>query len=244
MLKLSYDSETDVPTEHKTLYAKNDQGKWTLQVEGAVDSARLEESINTARTLQREKEELEKKAKEASDKFKDVDLDKYKKLIEQEQKTGAKDGNFEGLINELRNEIKQVRESQNQEKARADRLTIESTLIDHATKAGVRSEALVDVRNRINSTWKVIEDGSLKAYEGDKVILNDSAQPITPEQWYSKMRQEAGYLFKTDTGTGANGSGGNQPVADPNVKIVPKDTKLTAEMILQMAEGKLQRDYS
>ena len=244
MLKFAYNSESEVPAEHKSLYSKNDQGKWTLQVEGAVEPAKLEEALNTTRTLQREKEEIEKKAKETTDKFKDVDLDKYKQLIDQTEKTGAKDGNFEGIINSLQKQIKDIQELRAQDKARADRLTVESTLVEQANKAGVRPEALVDVRNRINQTWKVADDGSLKAYEGDKAILNESATPITPEQWYSKMKTESSYLFKVDTGTGANGSGGNKPTSDPNVKIVPKDTKLTAEMLQEMAEGKLQLDHS
>jgi hypothetical protein len=77
-LKFKFKSKDEIPADHLPLYAER-EGAWVLDVEGAVDKAKLDEIRTTNAALLKERDELKQR-------FEGIDPDEVKQLKEAHQK--------------------------------------------------------------------------------------------------------------------------------------------------------------
>ena len=77
-LKYKFKSKEEVPAEHLTLYTERD-GAWVLDVEGAVEKAKLDEFRNTNIALSKERDELKQR-------FDGIDAEEARALLADKQK--------------------------------------------------------------------------------------------------------------------------------------------------------------
>ena len=77
-LKYKFKTKEEVPVEHLALYAERD-GAWVLDVEGAVEKAKLDEFRNTNVSLLKERDELKKR-------FEGIDPEQVRSLADEKRK--------------------------------------------------------------------------------------------------------------------------------------------------------------
>lgn len=77
-------------------------------------------------------------------------------------------------------------------------------------QSGALPGALQDILERAYRVFKVGDDNTLVAKDGEAIIYgSDGATPISPLEWLGTLKQKAPYFFKNSGGGGATG-GGNQ----------------------------------
>src|SRR4030095_14543889 len=77
-LKFKFKTKKEVPAEHLPLYAERD-GAWVLDVEGAVEKAKLDEFRNNNLALAKERDELKQR-------FEGIDPERVRALLAEKQK--------------------------------------------------------------------------------------------------------------------------------------------------------------
>jgi len=86
-------------------------------------------------------------------------------------------------------------------------------------ESGANPEALPDILHRARELFKVQEDGSLIAKNGDTTVYGaDGATPMTPNEWLGKLLESAPYLGKASAGGGAAGERGGEKFGGLNAK--------------------------
>jgi len=246
-LKFRIKSRDEIPTDQQTLYVERD-GAWVLDVDGAVDKAKLEEFRSNNITLSNQLAEQKKR-------FEGIDPDQVRKLAEEKQrleeaqqiKTGEVDKVVEGRLKNARaewekqfNAVASERDSLN---ARLTSIQIDQGVITVATKKGLRPTAIPDITARARSVFRLV-DGAPRAYEADGQTVRvgkDGITPMTLDEWVDLQVADAPHLFESNAGGGAagNGSGGvggNRSVKNP----FRKDTwNLTEQMKLLKSDPQL-----
>ena len=77
-LKFKFKTKDEIPADHLPLYAERD-GAWVLDVEGAVDKAKLDEFRTTNVALLKERDELKQR-------FEGIDPDAVRQLTAEKQR--------------------------------------------------------------------------------------------------------------------------------------------------------------
>jgi ribosomal protein L14 len=217
MLKFVLDSLEGLEDPIKVLYSKHTDGKYYLDVEGAVAKGKVDEFRDNNINLKKELEELQ-------DKYGNVDLEKYNELVEKAaQDDGKKRVTMEkvdeivaertaNMKSEYDNQIGQLQTANQGLTGQLDGLLIDGAVRNAATEAKVRAGALEDVILRAKQTFKVV-DGKAVAHDGDgKVIYGkDGSNPLTTTEWIGGLKKTAEHLFETSSGGGAGG-GDRKPV--------------------------------
>jgi vacuolar-type H+-ATPase subunit I/STV1 len=167
-LKFKYESKADIPTEHTAFYAERD-GAWVLDVEGAVDKAKLDEFRNSNVALLKERDELKKR-------FEGIDPEEVRKLAEEkrklEEERQLKAGEFDKVLEKrlkgLQEQHGKALEALTAERdALTGRLTaiqIDQAVVSEATKRGLRATALPDVTARARAVFR-LANGVPTAFE-------------------------------------------------------------------------------
>src|SRR6185436_18563445 len=86
--------------------------------------------------------------------------------------------------------------------------SVESMVLQVASKFGVRAAALPDLTNRARQIFKIV-DGELRPVQRDgksPVLGADEANAISFEEWVTRQVAEAPHLFESSAGGGATGS--------------------------------------
>lgn len=112
----------------------------------------------------------------------------------------------------------QIREAANgraQEKARGDRFEamFKASVVDSsitqavmAADSGVNPAALPDILGRARGVFRVKEDGTLVAMQGDNILYGEDGETsMQPKEWLKKVLKESPYFGKSSTGGGATG---------------------------------------
>jgi hypothetical protein len=246
-LKFRIKSKDEIPTDQQTLYVERD-GAWVLDVDGAVDKAKLEEFRSNNITLSNQLAEQKKR-------FEGIDPDQVRKLAEEKQrleeaqqiKSGEVDKVVESRLKNARvewekqfNAVASERDSLN---ARLTSIQIDQGVITVATKKGLRPTAIPDITARARTVFRLV-DGAPRAYEADGQTVRvgkDGITPMTLDEWVDLQVADAPHLFESNAGGGAagNGSGGvggNRSVKNP----FRKDTwNLTEQMKLLKSDPQL-----
>jgi hypothetical protein len=222
MLNFIVDDINAVPEALRAHYHQRADGKWVLQVQGAVPQERLNEFRDNNVRLQQQLEA-----------FKDIDPAKAKELIamEAEIRSGKiKDGKTaEEIVNERTEAMRKAHEKQVADLTKERdvttqklaRLTIADAAVDAATKLGLRSTAREDLVARVTSTFQ-LKDGQPTALDSNgQPIFGKGAEPLSIAEYVQDLTEKAAHLFEPSSGTGATGSkgghgqGGNGAVVNP-----------------------------
>lgn len=206
-LKFIVDSVDGLSADVAALYSKNEDGKYYLEVEGAVSKTKLDEfRENNVRVLK----EL--------DKFKGIDPSKYADLLKLQAKADEKKlidaGELDKVVEQRVGQMRTtyVTEIDNLTKANAvaqrqlESLLIDSAVRDAAIKSGVQPTAVEDVLLRAKATFQIKEgvpmpvDGA-----GSTIYGKDGSTPMSIADWTNGLKKQAPHLFQGSTGGGANG---------------------------------------
>ena len=163
-LRHSYDSKDAIPAELLDFYAEKN-GRWVLQSEDSDAALGTLEKEREARTrLQRELDDVRKRAEAA----KDIDPERYQKLVELEEalerKKAEDKGNFDKLLEIERNKWDKEKSKMLEDLKGSDSY-IERLLVDQAigsklakVKPAFRDAAIALLREQYKPT--VVKDGN------------------------------------------------------------------------------------
>lgn len=209
-LKFLIDKLEDVSESLRDSYVKRDDGKYQLDVDGAVSKSKLDEFRNTNTQTKKDLDALK-------DKFKGIDPEKYNELVELERQSKEKkmldDNDIEGLVEErtarmkaeYEDKINNLNESLESTNANLSKLIIDNQVTEAAVKAGIADTALVDIVSRARGQYQVI-DGVAVAKNGENIIYGkDGETPLPISEWVDGVKTSAPHLFKPSEGSGALG---------------------------------------
>jgi hypothetical protein len=216
-LKFKLATKAEIPAEHSSLYTERD-GAFFLDVEGAVEKAKLDELRNTSAAALKERDELKQR-------FEGIDPDQVRALLAERQKAdddknvkaGEVEKVIEGRIKGIKADLeKQVAALTGERDALTSRLTaiqIDQGVVTAATKRGLRATALTDITARARAVFKLV-NGVPAAFEGDGKSVRygrDGLTPMTLDEWVDTQVADAPHLFESNAGGGAagNASGGS-----------------------------------
>lgn len=207
-LKFVVDTLDTVDEAHRQLYVEKD-GKFVLGVEGAVSTEKLNEFRTSNVALLKERDGLVAK-------YKDVDLEAYNALTEQQRKLRDKELIEAGKVEELFGERTATMRTQHEKqlsavakerdtiKGQLEGLVIDGALRDAAIKHGVAPTAVDDVLLRGRATFKLVE-GKAVAMKGDAQMFGSNGDPLDPSGWVASLQETAPHLFPASTGSGSRG---------------------------------------
>ena len=207
MFKYIVDDIEKVQEPHRGFYEKTDDGKFRLNVEGAVPREKLDEFRSNNIELLK-KLEL----------FKDIDPKKYGTLIELEKKVNDKTlvdaGKLEEVINSRVSSMKQEFETKEQtltQQLESSNKQLESLVIDSAVRvtaleSGVLPTAVDDVMLRARSTFKIIDGKAVPHADGKPVYGKDGVNTMSVGEWVTALSKNAPHLFGSTQGGGSRGS--------------------------------------
>jgi hypothetical protein len=209
-LQLIVDSVDGLPDAVKSLYVEKN-GKYELQVEGAVPKVKLDEFRSNNINLMNELKVLKET-------YKSVDVDQYNELLKEHQKLKDKklieEGKVEELVGErvsrmkteLDNKIKQLTEERDGLGNQLSTLVIDTELQKAAIASGAKATAIVDIINRGKQIFKLI-DGKAIAHEGEKIKYgSDGVTPLSVTEFMKDLVSSAPHLFEESKGGGAHGN--------------------------------------
>jgi len=206
-LKLLLDTLEGVDQTVAALYEKTDDGKFRLDVEGAVPREKLDEFRNTNIDLLRK-----------LDTFKGVDPTKYQQLLGIEKKltdkelieAGKVDEVVQGRIQTMKTEHEGIVNTLNEKLTTSNR-QLETLLIDSAVRvkaleSGVIPTAVDDVMLRAKTVFKIIDGQAIPHQDGKPVYGKDGVSPMSVDEWITNLAKGAPHLFGSTQGGGAGGS--------------------------------------
>lgn len=226
-LKLSYNSQEDIPNGYEALYTEKD-GKWVLT---GIEGMKTQEDITRLSESLRKEREDHKKVKDILAKLGGPDLDadalvekldEYEELkLRVESGEGGKidDKKVEELVEQrVQRRLAPVERERDRLKTRNTELenengtlkgtitrgTVESELRRHATEGKVVTSALDDILDIGANIFEVAEDGAVVTKQG----LRNVPAGVTPDVWLSDMKEKRPHWWPASQGGGAGGSGG------------------------------------
>jgi len=208
-LTLYTDTLDSVPESLHSFYEKQDDG-YKLNVKNAVPSAKLDEFRTNNRKLNAELEDLRKQMSY-------VDMDEYNRLKEQYSKEKAKgsipETDVEQTLSKRTAEMKaeyekklaEITENYTKTNQKLSTVLIDNQVQSSAAKHNVKQSAFEDVLLRAKNTF-TLQDGVAVAKDSKgEIIYNSEGEPLTIDQWISKLSKSATHLFEESTGAGARG---------------------------------------
>ena len=213
-LKFKVKSKEEIAPEHLPFYAERD-GAWVLDVDGAVDKAKLDEFRSNNLALARERDELKQR-------FDGIDPEAVRKLAEEkralEEAQQLKDGEFEKVLksrletqrSEFDKQFSTIQAERDALHAQLCTIQIDQAVVSEATKRGLRPSAIPDITSRARSTFRLV-DGAPRAFEADGKTVRagkDGVNAMTLAEWLDTQVSDAPHLFEANAGGGAAGGGG------------------------------------
>ena len=250
-LKFKINSKAEVPAEQAALYSERD-GAFFLDVEGAVEKAKLDEFRSNNIALTKERDELKQR-------FEGIDPDAVKALADEKRrleeaaqlKAGEVEKVVEARVKATRSELDKQLSSATSERdalnARLVAIQIDQGVTTVASKRGLRATAIPDITARARGVFRLV-NGMPTAFEADGKTVRagrDGFTPMTLEEWVDAQVSEAPHLFESNAGGGAasNASGGGATGARPNGSLRNPFRKeswnLTEQMKIQKTDPAL-----
>jgi hypothetical protein len=243
-LKFKHATMAEIAAEHAGLYVERD-GAWHLDVEGAVEKAKLEEFRTTNVQLLKERDELKTR-------FDGIDPEAVRTLAEEKRKleeaAQLKAGEFEKVLESRVKGVKGELEKRTQERdsltARLSAIQIDQAVVTEASRRGLRATALTDITARARNTFRLV-NGVPQAFEGDGQTPRagrDGVTPLSVAEWIDLQVSEAPHLFENSAGGGASshGSGGAASGKGSGRNPFRKETwNLTEQMKLEKTDPAL-----
>lgn len=187
-----------IPEPLQGFYKEVEGGGYKLQVKNMVEKATVDEFRTNNIRLKQENEELAKKLSEVNQVRQAKPVEEIDRVIE--AKTKEIRENFTNQLTEAQQKLADV-------EGKYRSVIFSNTVTDAAIKAGVRSEALTDVENRIRSVFK-FEDGNLiaKDSDGNTILAKDGSGPKSVAEYINDLKSQAPHFFPISTGGGSPGN--------------------------------------
>lgn len=217
-LKFKLDNLDGLDDALKGFYSQGQDGKYYLDVDGAVAKERLDEFRQT-------NVELMKKY----DSVKDLDVEKYKAWEEEHRKkaegelinAGKVDELIEQRVQAMRTDyeakIKTYEDRISQDSRRLEVLLIDNEVRAAAVQSGVSPAAVDDVLLRAKTVYQV-KDGVPLAVDskGQTLYGKDGQTPLAISDWVKGLKDSASHLFMQSNGSGSgnNGNSGRKPTGN------------------------------
>ena len=218
----------DEVAEHfRSEYTQTDEG-YTLQVDNADFTSKINEFRGNNISLQKELEE----AKKVAEQFKGVDLEAYKKAMKTqeaikekqlldageldkviEQRTATMRNAYESQLQAITQDRDNLQGQTKQFKTQLNQIAVDNIITDAITKIAVpKRGAVEDIKLRAKNIWQVTDNGTIIPMNGDKIIYSQNGSaPMSPDEWITNLTKTAPYLFEPNQGGGGNGSGRQTP---------------------------------
>lgn len=212
--KFSYPTQAEIPADnpYKDRYIEKD-GKWILDIEGAVATERLAEFRDKNIVITKELETL-KKTWEGFDKTevegliaKKAEIDGAKIKSESEFNTKLKE-RTDAMKAEYDKKIAELEKAKNDNEAKLAEIIIDKALIEEGNKLGLRPEAAEFLATLGRKTFRM-ENGQPVAYGPDgKQLFDTEANPMKISAFVADVAKKNAFAFKESTGGGAPGGAG------------------------------------
>ena len=210
-------------------YDKTDEG-FVLNVDGSDYKKKLSEFRGNNIILRQEQEQIQANL----DKFKDIDVAKYKKMQDKlaeienkelidvgefdermQQRVTTMKADYDGKTAALNTKLESVVAERDLFKSNLDTLSVNDVITKAATKSGsLQSGALTHIHAMARGVWKVNDNGVPVAMDGEKLKYGaDGKLPMEADEWIQSVKQSSPYLWKQNEGGSAPGSGGGRMIA-------------------------------
>jgi hypothetical protein len=256
-LKFRHTNREAIAPEHLPLYTERD-GAFVLDVEGAVEKAKLEEFRASNIALTRERDELRQR-------FDGINPDEVRKLADEkralEEAAQLKAGEFEKVLEArlkaqkaaLDKQVAGIASERDALTSRLSAIQIDQAVVVEATKRGLRPTALADITARARSTFRLV-NGAAQAFDADGQTVRtgkDGVAPMTLAEWIDTQVSEAPHLFEPNAGAGGGGAtsqygsgpggavSGARPQGDRRNPFRKETWNLTEQMRLQKIDPHL-----
>lgn len=208
-LTLYTDSLDSIPESLHSFYQKQDDG-YKLNVKNVVPSAKLDEFRTNNRKLNAELEEMRKQMSY-------VDMDEYNRLKDQYSKEKTKgsipETDVEQTLAKRTAEMKadfekklaEMTDNYSKTNQKLSTVLIDNQVQSSAAKHNVKQTAFEDVLLRAKNTFSLEDGKAIAKDQNGEIIYNNEGEPLTIDQWISKLSKSAGHLFEESTGVGARG---------------------------------------
>jgi hypothetical protein len=212
-LKPEYNTDADIPAEHKAFY-KQEGTKWLLDVEGDLVPAATAESYRAKNIeLMKERDNVIKPALRA---YEDVGtLDDFRhlknirdqldesKLVRSNKLDEAVEKRVATMRDEYEKKLKKETEKATEIKARYAIEKIDKEIISVATKLGAKPTALEDIVARLRNRVKMDDDGKVITFMADGVTRyygksGDTAASM--EELVTELQPNTPHLFEDNRG--------------------------------------------
>lgn len=217
-LQFIVDAIDTVPEAFRNEYVEKD-GKFHLNVDGAVPKARLDEFRDTNITTRKQLEEL-------TARYDGVDPDKFREMASRDAAIREKKLIEAGKVDELVAEriatmrgdhdkaVSALSKDRDGLRGQLEGLVLDGGLRDAAAKAGVRPAAIEDVLARGRQTYR-LHEGVATAFDGDKPAYGKNGDALGMDEWMTGLAGKAAHLFEASTG-------GGTPKGGPTPTVVGK----------------------
>lgn len=224
MPKITYDTKDAVPEALREI-AQEADGKFVIDVVPASFRDKnielLRERDKMVGTLGKFKEvigheDVDKFVSEFGELRTTAQLVKDGKLTKKEEieaevarRTEAQKGSLEQQIRDAAKKAQEAEARANDYASKWKTTVVEQALTQAvmAEGSGANPAALPDILARGRQIFRVKEDGSLVAMQGDQMLYGaDGESSMKPTEWLGKLLKEAAYLGKASAGGGATGN--------------------------------------
>lgn len=147
-------------------------------------------------------------------------------------------------VKPLTEQITSITTTAKDQQARADAMTLRSTLSDKFTKAGGVSDALDFIVNKASGVF-VVEGGNVKAAT-NQFSADKPGEPLSIDEWMTRLTKESSFAFKPSGGGGANPQPSSGGPARPAGQLVLKDPtpQQLGEHADAIRKGKMRVEYT
>jgi hypothetical protein len=211
-LKLRVTAKQEIPAEHLALYHERD-GAWFLNVEDAVEKAKLDEFRENNISLRRERDELLTKF-DGIDPAAVRELAVTKEKLEHDLAEQARsadavvDERLRAARGQLDQQIATLTSERDTLHARLATIQIDQGILAVATRRGLRATAIPDITARARASIALVNGVPAVLGADGKAPRpgKDGASPMTLEEWLDTQVSEAPHLFEPHAGGGAAGN--------------------------------------
>lgn len=203
------------------------EAEQTIDINDPTIKALIAEAVERETSgLIQNRDQILREKRELAERYKDLDVEEYKKLKEEREKTHNKklkdEGNidellqkqesvlradYESKLEEISKQLQDATRSTQEYQKRLHDKTISDVIRDEAIKAGVLPEAINDIVDKGIRKFTLSERGELESrtVEGD-LSKDEDGFIVTPARFIANLRKTNAYYWGSSHGAGLNGS--------------------------------------
>ena len=234
-LKLIVDTLDGIAEPQQSLYVKQGDGKYKLDVDGIEDTKGLKSALATEREQRAAAEaklkgydgiDLEEVRRMANMVENSEDAKLLKEAIGDKTKMDALRQRWvdnvvkakDKEIDKLKSESKAEIEKANKKATARDARVLDNELRAASEKVGIYGPAIGDVLVTGRGTWSLDDDGNAVMLDKNGEPVMGQKGPLTPSEWLESLREEKPHWFPAS----GNGGGASQSKTVPKGKAMKR----------------------